>query len=196
MSENNAFRDLIRRVRAGDQQAAAELLRRYEPVIRRTVRVRLVDRRLGRLFDSMDICQSVLGSFFVRAALGEYELDEPAQLLKLLARMVRHKVATQARKQQRLCRDHRRTAASPDAADRAEAGPTPSQQVAGAELLQKFREHLTEDERAVAEQRALGREWADIAAERGGSPEALRKQLTRAVARVARRLGLDEVDHE
>ena len=36
-----------------------------EPAIRRQ-RVRLADARLGNLLDSMDICQSVLKSFFVR----------------------------------------------------------------------------------------------------------------------------------
>ena len=57
MSEANAFRDLIARVRAGDAAAAAELVRLYEPAIRRAVRVRLVDARLERLLDSMDVCQ-------------------------------------------------------------------------------------------------------------------------------------------
>ena len=58
------------------------------------LRVRLVDTRLNRLLDSMDICQSVLASFFVRAALGQYELETPEQLLKLLATMTRNKLLT------------------------------------------------------------------------------------------------------
>ena len=33
----------------------------------------------------MDICQSVMASFFVRAALGQYQLNTPEQLLNLLA---------------------------------------------------------------------------------------------------------------
>src|SRR5205807_1491596 len=52
MSELDAFRDAIRRIRAGDERAAAELVSRYEPVIRREVRLQLQDRRLARLFDS------------------------------------------------------------------------------------------------------------------------------------------------
>jgi hypothetical protein len=46
VSAENPFRELIRRVRAGDQDAAAELVRQYEPTIRRVVRVRLTDTRL------------------------------------------------------------------------------------------------------------------------------------------------------
>jgi len=43
----------------------------------------------------------------------------------------------------------------------------------------------------LAEQRALGRDWAQIAAEKGGSAEALRKQLARAIERVSQELGLE-----
>jgi hypothetical protein len=46
MAEKQTFRELIRRVRAGEEQAAAELVWRYEPAIRRAVRVRLRGPRL------------------------------------------------------------------------------------------------------------------------------------------------------
>src|SRR5438270_8122393 len=99
MTEPNIFTDLIRRVRAGDERAAAELVRQYEPLIRREVRLRLTDLRLARAFDSMDVCQSVLASFFVRTAAGQYDLGGPADLLRLLVRMTRNKLASAAREQ-------------------------------------------------------------------------------------------------
>ena len=108
VSENDDFQVLLRRVRAGDGQAAAELVRRYEPAIRRAARVRLVDTRLNRLLDSMDICQSVMASFFVRTALGQYELETPEQLLKLLATMTRNKLANQVKGHGAGRRDFRR----------------------------------------------------------------------------------------
>src|SRR5262249_8797908 len=74
MSEPTSFEDLIRRVRAGDQDAATELVRRYEDSIRRAVRFRLADTRLVRVLDSMDICQSVFASFFVRTAAGQFDI--------------------------------------------------------------------------------------------------------------------------
>ena len=193
MTDENQFQELIRRVRAGDANAASELVRSYEPAIRRAARIRLVDARLGRVLDSMDICQSVLASFFVRAALGQYELDKPEQLLKLLATMARNKLADHARQEQAGRRDNRRIEAG-TAEDRqiAAAGSTPSQRVAAKEILQEVQSRLTDDERTLADQRALGREWADIAAEVGGTPEALRKRLSRAIDRVAQELGLDE----
>src|SRR6516162_7519754 len=113
MSTANPFHDLIRRVRAGEEEAATELVRRYESHIRRAVRIRL-DPRLGRMFDSMDICQSVLASFFVRAALGQYQIDTPQQLLKLLAAMARNKLNNAANKQKAGRRDYRRITATSD----------------------------------------------------------------------------------
>ena len=38
MADSTSFEDLIGRVRAGDQDAARELVQRYEPSIRRAVR--------------------------------------------------------------------------------------------------------------------------------------------------------------
>ncbi len=191
MAEESSFALLMRRVRAGDEAAAAELVRRYEPTIRRVARVRLADTRLRRLFDSMDVCQSVLGSFFVRAALGQFDLQTPEQLLNLLVTMSRRKVADAAREAGAARRDYRREQAGVEAAQALDRGATPSQEVAGAELLVEFRRRLSADERLLADQRAAGLEWEQIAAQRGASPEALRKQLTRAIDRVAQELGLE-----
>jgi RNA polymerase sigma-70 factor (ECF subfamily) len=145
----------------------------------------------------MDICQSVFSSFFVRAALGQYELDQPAQLLRLLTAMSRKKLIDHVREEQAARRDHRRLQpGSQDLRNARDAGPSPSQEVAGKELLREFRNRLSEEERHLADQRALNRDWVTIAAERGGSPEALRKKLTRAVDRVAQELGLGGGDDE
>src|SRR5882724_12732302 len=107
-SDNNSFLTFLERVRTGDQKAAEELVRMYEPEIRREVRLRLRDSRLRRDFDSVDICQSVLASFFVRAALGQYELEKPEQLIKLLVTMTRNKLIGKIRKMHTQTRDHRR----------------------------------------------------------------------------------------
>jgi RNA polymerase sigma-70 factor (ECF subfamily) len=194
MDEPNPFTDFMRRIRAGDEQAAAELLRHYEPFIRREVRFRLGARRLNRLFDSQDICQLVLASFFVRAAAGQYDLDEPGQLLKLLVAMARNKLAAQVRNQQRRRRDNRRTTqgGGEELETVAAAGPTPSQVFAGNELLEQVRMRLSDEERQLADLRAEGHDWPAIAARVGGTAQARRVQLSRAVERVARQLGLDE----
>ena len=197
MSDDPSFRDLVRRLRAGDEAAAAELLQRYEPTLRRTVRVRFRDPQLRRLLDSTDICQSVFHNFFVRVAAGQFELDQPEQLLKLLATMARNKIINHAEAQRAQRRDYRRVEEGGlKDGQLAAPGSTPSQQVAARELLQEMHRRLSAEERRLLDLRQQGREWTDIAAELGGSPEALRKQLARAINRVGLELGLDEVADE
>lgn len=193
MQDSPDFRDLIRRVRDRDPDAAAELVRRYEPTIRRVVRIRLRDAGMRRLLDSTDVCQSVLASFFVRAAAGQFDLDRPEDLPRLLVTIARNKVASQARKQATLKRDRKRSTAGDTAlAGVADHGPSPSVAVANAELLDRFRKGLDPDELAIADLRAEGLGWAEVAAKLGGSPQARRMQLARAADRVARSLGLDD----
>src|SRR5262245_60759327 len=98
MAEDSDFAGFLGRLRTGDDEAASELVRRYESAVRLEVRIRLVDSRLRRILDTMDIYQSVLASFFVRAAAGQYELERPDQLVRLLVTIARNKVAYQARR--------------------------------------------------------------------------------------------------
>jgi RNA polymerase sigma factor (sigma-70 family) len=191
VSEEDTFRNLIRRVRMGDQEAAAELVRRYEPSIRRVARVRLMDSRLRRTFDSMDICQSVFASFFVRATLGDYELEKPEQLLNLLLDISRKKLADRARAERAARRDYRRVRGEGGARELPARDPSPSQELVAKDLLQEVRKRLSAEERQLAEHRTQGHDWNQIAAMLGGSPEALRKKLNRAVERVTRDLGLE-----
>ena len=192
-SEEDEFRDLIRRVRSGDEQAAAQLVKQYEPAIRRAVRYRLGDSRLRRTLDSLDVCQAVLGSFFVRAASGEYELDSPEQLLRLLASMARNKLGKEIRGQRAARRDHRRQSAEPiEECQAAATDPSPSQQLAIGELLHQVHARLSPEELQLVEWRNQGRDWADIAAQLGVKPATLRKQFSRALGRVGQDLGLEE----
>lgn len=192
MLEHTAFNAFIDRIRAGDEQAAGELVRIYEPHIRREVRLQIRDRRLYRLFESRDVCQSVLGSFFVRTALGEYDLETPENLIKLLVVMTRNKVATAAQRQHRQRRDNRRNAGPEELEFVIARGPSPSELLSGQELLERFRAGFTEEERVIAGLRKDGLSWDQITAQLGGTPQARRMQLARAVERVSRQIGLDD----
>ena len=158
MSDETAFSGFIRRIRAGDEQAARELIERYEPVIRREVKMRLRDPRLHRQFDWRDICQSVMASFFLRAASGQYDLDQPDQLLRLLVVMTRHKLSKQERRHRAEKRDYRLMEDRDPAYLEGKPGadPTPSRVVAGRELLEAFRARLSEEERMLADLRGPG----------------------------------------
>ena len=94
MADDPGFTDFVRRIRAGDDAAAAELVQRFEPLIRREVRMRIGSNQLKRAFDSMDVSQSVLANFFARAARGQFELERPEQLAGLLVTMARNKLVS------------------------------------------------------------------------------------------------------
>jgi RNA polymerase sigma-70 factor (ECF subfamily) len=192
MAEAENFAEFVARIRAGDERAAAELVRQYEPLIRREVRLRLEDRGLCRLFDSMDVCQSVMASFFVRAAAGEYDLQQPAQLVKLLVSMSRNKLISAARRQRRQKRDHRKVVTDDQIHQAVSPDASPSVILGGQELLARFRALLNEEEKQIADLRADGADWQRIANELGGTAQARRMQLARAIDRAVKALGLEE----
>ncbi len=187
------FDELIRRVRNRDQEAARELTLRYEKVIRRVVRIHLRDARLRQVMDSMDVCQSVLATFFVRTALGQYDLDSPENLVNLLASIARNKLTNQVNHLRAQRRDVRKNSSlDSDGMQAKDRASDPSEQASAREILEKVWERLDPHDRYLAEQRSLGRTWKEIAAELGGLDVTLRKKLTRSLDRAMSELGIDE----
>ena len=194
IAEDAEFAEFLLRIRGGDAQAAEELVRRYESLIRREVRLKLQDPSLHRVLDSVDICQSVMASFFVRAAAGQYDLNQPLQLLRLL---ISHGTQQSAPRPLVINEPSGATIAALGALGVEEIDPagragTPSRVVEAKELLSLVREKLNEEERRLADLRSQGHEWTAIAAEMGGTADGRRMQLARALDRVMRELGLEE----
>ena len=191
--EKKSFGDLVRRVRTGDDQAAEELVRLYQPLVRRELRIRMTDRRLAKLFDSVDVCQSVWSSFFVRVAAGQYDLDSPQHLARLLASMVRNKLASQARQGHAQKRSvDRIDDAGGDLSRLPGSEESPSVQIAVKELAVKIEQNLTVEELQLATLRRDGMSWDAIARSLGRTAQACRMQLDRAAERVIERLGLKD----
>lgn len=194
MSEIENIAELMKRVRAGDQDAAAALVKQYEPLIRRMVRLRLEDERLTRVFESMDVCQSVLGSFFVRAAMGQFDIQEPEQLINLLITMTKNKVASTARKEYRQKRDRRRVSDgdSQQLARVAGDAETPSVVVAGKELVDHALALMRDEEKQMSKLRSDGCSWEEVAEKMGGTAQARRVQFMRATTRIMAELGIED----
>lgn len=180
--KNARFAKLFTAIRAGDAPAAAQLVRQYEPYIRCVVRMRLTDEHLRRVFDSLDICQSILGEFFARVNGGAYPIQSPAELRKLLATMAINKVLDKARAEKH------HGGGLPDGWDTAAVQESAESWLTRRELVEVVRARLTEFERLLFDERALGRTWAEIAAQNGGHPDALRMRLLRAMARIRREM--------
>lgn len=190
--EQDLFEELLQRTRQGDQDAVTELVRLYEPEVRRFVRFRMTNPTMRRFLDSLDISQSVFGRFLVDIQNGAFEVTSPAQLRNLLLTMARNKLYDNARYQQAAKRDRRRTeAASSEGLEQiSDPGKTPSAQLAADELVAAVRAELAPDELYLIDERLNGRDWNDLAAELQVAPDAARKRMTRAIDRVAQQLGL------
>ena len=89
------FRDLMRRVCEGSEDAAWEVIEDQDWRILRTVR-RILNPKLRSKFDSFDFTQKVWQSFF-RARDKAEHFETPRQLAKFLVGMARHKVHMEVR---------------------------------------------------------------------------------------------------
>ena len=189
---NASFEDLLSRVRRGDAQAAEEIVREYEPEVRRFVRYRLNNARMRRLLDSVDICQSVFAKFFVYVSDGHFDVQHPRQLQQLLLTMASNKLLDHVRKQATARRGGEVFGDKQSSDELMDEAPGPEQQVVADDLVTVVRSHLSSDERSMLDLWMHGEDWETIAQHAGASPEATRKRFTRALDRVVQTLGWQE----
>ena len=76
----------------------------------------------------------------------------------------------------------------------ANAAKEPCRVVMGRDLLDEVARRLPENERSLFELRQQGHSWDSIVVRVGGNAGVMRKQLSRALHRVAAELGLEDGD--
>jgi RNA polymerase sigma-70 factor (ECF subfamily) len=136
------FQDLMQQVIAGSEEAAAVLLRDYEPILIRAIRKRL-DKRLRSKFDSIDFAQDVWASFFADDQR-KRNFQTPEELLGFLTRVAQYKVADKNRQRTRLQKYNVTREQSMDDSTRFDRNnlvgdhPTPSQIVMSQEEWTEF----------------------------------------------------------
>ena len=166
-TETGSFASLMQRVKAGDEDAARELLDRYGEHVLRVVRRRL-QGRTRRHYDSEDFSQSVWASFYAHLPhLGQFEC--PESLSAFLARLATNKVIEHfrslARKQNHGAAENRtldgltedeqqRCSAAPD--------PAPSEVIMAEELRERALADQPEVARQIVDLRLAGATLAEI----------------------------------
>jgi RNA polymerase sigma-70 factor (ECF subfamily) len=90
MQPDDSFADLMACLKAGDNEAAAEVVRRFTHRLIALARLRL-DARLRQKVDPEDVLQSVYKSFFLRQAEGTLSLDNWQALWAVLATITARK---------------------------------------------------------------------------------------------------------
>jgi RNA polymerase sigma-70 factor (ECF subfamily) len=170
MSLDPSFDDVMARLRAGDQDAAREVFRRFAGRL-----IALAHERLDRLVrpkvDPEDVVQSALKSFFVRYAAGQFDLGGWDGLWGLLVCITLRKCGREVRRFHGPHHDVRREAPAGDEAsalwDALAREPTPAEAVMLAETVEQFMRDLGARERRVFELRLQGCTVPEISAQVG-----------------------------
>jgi RNA polymerase sigma factor (sigma-70 family) len=183
MPEPPGDQSLLHQWRAGDQKAAREIVERYVDRLLDLARRRL-SQRLARRVDPEDIVQSVFRTFFGRARAGQFHVEDPDDLCKLLMRITLHKTLRQAAFHRAAKRDLNQEAGSgPDDTDHLrdvlDREPTPEAANMFVDELEQMLNQLRPEDRQVIDMRLQGYSNVEIAEKLGISDRKIRRLLER-----------------
>jgi RNA polymerase sigma-70 factor (ECF subfamily) len=175
------IRELLGRIRSGDDEAARELLHRYESKVRLVVR-RQLPRLLRSRFDSIDFLQSVWGSFFHRIQTGPHDLEAEENLIAFLAWAARNKVIDEYRRaatqKQNIPREQSlENTGGGEASLGLAMGDTPSELAQAQETYDRLSRLLPESRRAILELKAEGYSCNEIGQKLGLSERTVQRAL-------------------
>jgi RNA polymerase sigma factor (sigma-70 family) len=178
--EEGQLADFLKRIQAGDESAARELLQRYEPEVRLVVR-RQLPRLLRSRFDSLDFLQSVWGSFFRRMRDAPTDFEDSRHLVAFLARAAKNKVIDEYRRAASLKNDmHREEPLWGDGRRPKEvADPidSPSEVAQAHEVFDRLHALLPEERKTMLELKAEGLSSKDIGERLGVSERTVQRVL-------------------
>lgn len=169
---------LLERFQSGDDAAATELFERFSQRLASLVQSRL-SRKLARRLDAEDVVSSAYRSFFVRARDGQFSVDEPGDLWRLLAQMTLNKLYRGAARhnadRRSLNREQHDVFNQPNQI--ADVATAPELEVIVADQLEYLMAQLPEATGRVLELRLQGNDVEEIAALVGRSSRTVRRQL-------------------
>ncbi len=172
--------DFLKRIQAGDEGAARELLQRFEAEVRLVVR-RQLPRLLRSRFDSLDFLQSVWGSFFRRMRTSPTEFEDSRHLVAFLARAAKNKVIDEYRRaashKQNMHREEPLWADGNRPREVAASNDTPSEVAEAHETLGRMRELVPEEKRSILVLKAEGYSSKDIGERLGMSERTVQRVL-------------------
>lgn len=183
-------RDLLARWRAGDQQAAAELVCRYADRLIALARSQL-PARLARRVDAEDVVQSVYRSLFTGDSNSHHDAQRGGDLWGLLVTITLHKISDQVERNAAGKRAIHRDVnfGTEDSLLRLQADvlaqdPSPLASLALADELEKVMRSLDPLERHMFELRLQGYKLEEIAAQ----VDCSERTVIRALKEIKRRL--------
>jgi RNA polymerase sigma-70 factor (ECF subfamily) len=194
MSPESSFADLMARLRAGDATAAAQFFERFAHRLVALAQGHL-DGLTRRLVDPEDVLQSVLRSFFVRHAGGQFELADWDGLWAMLVVMTLRKCGRQVHRFRAARRDVRREVTLPVGRDELvewEAladGPTPAEAATLCDLIEQLRRSSGPDDWPVVALCLQGHTHLEVANQVGCTERTVRRVAARTRQRLQRLCG-------
>ena len=177
-SEDPAVPELLRRLRAGDSQAAEELFGRYS---RRLIALadRQLSQKLAPRLEGEDVVQSAFRSFFRRDARGDFRLDASLDLWRLLVKITLNKARAKARHHTTEGRDVGAEIARPDPAlaEFLARSPGPDEAAILGDQIDALLEGLPEQYGSVLRLRLEGHSMVEVARNLGISRHTVRRVL-------------------
>jgi RNA polymerase sigma-70 factor (ECF subfamily) len=195
MSESTSFQQVMARLQAGDQDAAAEVFRRFANRLIGLARTHL-DHRIRPKVDPEDVMQSALKSFFLRHADGQFDLSGWDNLWTMLVVITLRKCGHKVEHFRAAMRDVGREQAPPpplsgeDSAASWEAvarDPSPQEAAMLAEAVEQVLLSLGDDrERQILELALQGSTTEEISKRVGRSERTVQRVLERVRERLKR----------
>jgi RNA polymerase sigma-70 factor (ECF subfamily) len=184
---DDQFGKLLAGVRDGDEQSAAELVARFEGIVRRRAR-RLLGPALRVHLDSVDIAQSVNRTLLIGLRRAAFSISTPEELTRLALTLVRRKVARHWRKHKREAQCRTALVPTDFALSEAANGTNFAEVDAPTQLEEMVRQVLDQLEgldRQLMELRLEGFTTAEAAHKLGVSAGLLRSRLSRLRKRLS-----------
>jgi RNA polymerase sigma-70 factor (ECF subfamily) len=188
MPDDPSFESLMGRLRQGDHAAADEVFRLFAGRLIGLARSRL-GGRLQQKVDPEDVAQSVLKSFFLRHAEGQFKLENWDSLWALLTVITLRKCGLRAEFWQAGRRDVRREASTADESARWEAiarEPTPSEAVMLSETVERLLAGLEQRDRPIVELSLQGYTVIEISTQLNLSERTVYRILDRVRSKLER----------
>jgi RNA polymerase sigma-70 factor (ECF subfamily) len=185
MSNSESFDGVLERLRAGDDDAAAEIFSRYANRLILLARSRL-QGPIRQKVDPEDVTQSVFRSFFVRQAEGQFQLDDWDSLWSLLVRITLRKCGKRTRQLYAGIRDARRETSSIRTNDQSRCvyeaiarEPTPQEAASLTETLEQLVQRLEDTQQQMIVLRLQGYTVKEISREVGRTERSVHRVLAK-----------------
>jgi len=165
---------ILAKLGSGDDAAAEEVFRAYEPSLRMLVR-RMLPAQLRSKFDSVDVVQSVWADLLTGFRDGGWQFHTAPQLRAFLIKVTRNRFIDRVRKNRRATEHQRPLDDTP--VDERSAAESPSQVAQAGELWDRMMALCPPAHHELLRLKRDGHSLSDIASRTGLHPSSVRRIL-------------------